>query len=330
MLDVEAEDRPVEGWTPVVEDAAFNDLLRPGAVLRRLATGAVWSEGPVWLPRDGSVIWSDIPNNRVLRWHATDGATVLLDAAEYQNGHALDHDGSILACSHGRRRIERLAADMTVSPVVERWLGRRFNSPNDLVVRSDGSIWFTDPPYGIISDYEGHKADSEIGDNLVFRFDPVTGELDAVTDRVEAPNGLAFSPDKSILYVSDTSSAMLVTDGSGKRHILAFDVVDGRRLANPRVFYALNAALGVPDGFRVDVHGQRVDLRPGWDPRRGARRPSARPAPGPGADLELRLRRPRAGPAVCHGEHVALCDRRLGPRSGPARPTMISRTTARD
>ena len=240
----------------MVEDPAFNDLLRPGAVLRRLATGAVWSEGPVWLPRDGSVIWSDIPNNRVLRWHPTDGATVLLEAAEYQNGHTLDHDGSILACSHGRRRDRAAGADgMTVSPVVERWRGRRFNSPNDLVVRSDGSIWFTDPPYGIISDYEGHKADSEIGDNLVFRFDPVTGELDAVTDRVEAPNGLAFSPDESILYVSDTSSATLVTEGTGKRHILAFDVVDGRRLANPSAFYALDPAQGVPDGFRVDVMG---------------------------------------------------------------------------
>ncbi len=255
MRSVVIVDEPVEGWAPILEDPAFEGLLRPGAVLRRLATGAVWSEGPVWLAEDDSVVWSDIPNNRVLRWQPGEGATVLLEPAEFQNGHTLDRDGSILACSHGRRRIERMALDGTVSPVVERWHGRRFNSPNDIVVRSDGSIWFTDPPYGIISDYEGHTADSEIGDNLVFRLDPATGELDPVTDWVDAPNGLAFSPDESILYVSDTSSATLVTDGTGNRHIVAFDVVDGRRLANPRVFYALDPEEGVPDGFRVDVLG---------------------------------------------------------------------------
>jgi len=253
--EIETDETPVDGWALVVEDRAMHALLRPSALLRRLATGTVWAEGAVWLPEDGSVLWSDIPNDRLLRWHPEQGANVHLEPAEFQNGHTLDLDGSVLACSHGRRRIERLLPDGSAEAIVDRWQGRRFNSPNDIVVASDGAIWFTDPPYGIVSDYEGHKAESEIGDNLVFRFDRATGELDAVTDWVEAPNGLAFSPDESILYVSDTSAAGLGTDAAGNRHIVAFDVVDGRRLANARVFYALDATDGVPDGFRVDALG---------------------------------------------------------------------------
>ena len=243
---------PIEAWQPIVEDPRFEALLRPGAVLHRLATGAYWSEGPVWLPEDGSVLWSDIHNNRVLRWHPDDGASTFLQPSEFENGHTLDHDGSILACSHGHRRLERLGRDGSLTPIVERWQGRRFNSPNDLVVKRDGTIWFTDPPYGIRSDDEGHQADSEIGDCLVFRFDPATGAIDPVTDWVDEPNGLAFSPDESILYVSDTSAAFR-TDGAGNRHIVAFDVVDGRTLANPRVFYAME--VGLSDGFRVDTEG---------------------------------------------------------------------------
>ena len=227
-------------------------LLRPGAVLHRLATGATWAEGPVWLPHDGSVLWSDVVGNRVLRWDPDGRVSVFLADAEFENGHTLDHDGSIVACSHGHRRIERLGLDGTLTPIVDRYQGRRFNSPNDVVVKSDGTIWFTDPPYGITSNREGHQADSEIGDCLVFRFDPRTGELDAVTDWVDEPNGLAFSPDETVLYVSDTSRASHA-DGGGNHHIAAFDVVDGKRLANPRVFYSVDA--WVPDGFRVDVEG---------------------------------------------------------------------------
>lgn len=253
MLDLEplADDTPVEGWAPIIDDLAFDALLRPGAVMRRLATGCVWAEGPVWLPGDGSVLWSDIPNDRVLRWHADDGVSVILRPAEFHNGHVLDLDGSVVACSHGRRRIERLAVDGSVTPIVERFRGHRFNSPNDLIVRSDGTIWFSDPTYGIISDREGHQAASEIGDRLVYRYDPRTGELDALTDRFDQPNGLAFSPDESILYVSDTSDATRQRHGGGP--ITAFDVVAGRTLANPRVLYVV--AGGVADGFRVDVDG---------------------------------------------------------------------------
>jgi gluconolactonase len=250
--DPVADGNPVQGWAPVVDDPALEALLRPGAALHRLATGAIWSEGPVWLPGDGSVIWSDIPNDRLLRWHPDGRVSVFLEPAEFENGHTLDHDGSVLACSHGHRRLERLALDGTLTPVVERYLGKRFNSPNDVIVKSDGTIWFTDPPYGIASDYEGHQAESEIGDCLVFRFDPRTGELDALTALVEEPNGLAFSPDESVLYVSDTSAASR-DDGGGNHHIVAFDVVGGRALASMRVFYVVDD--GLADGFRVDVAG---------------------------------------------------------------------------
>jgi gluconolactonase len=249
--DPKAEDSPVAGWAPIVEDAAFEPLLRSGAVLRRLATGSTWAEGPVWLPHDGSVVWSDVVGNRVLRWFPDGRVEPFLDPAEFENGHTLDHDGSIIACSHGHRRIERLGLDGSQAPIVERYRGMRFNSPNDVVVKSDGTIWFTDPPYGITSDREGHAGPSEIGDCLVFRFDPRTGELDALTDWVDEPNGLAFSPDESVLYVSDTSLAS--RGGAGNHHIAAFDVVDGRSLANPRVFYSVD--VWVPDGFRVDVEG---------------------------------------------------------------------------
>ena len=177
---------------------------------------------------------------------------MFLDPAEFENGHTLDHDGSIIACCHGRRRLERLGLDGTVTPIVDRYRGMRFNSPNDVIVKSDGTIWFTDPPYGITSNREGYEAPSEIGTCLVFRLDPRTDELDAVTDWLEEPNGLAFSPDESILYVADTSLASH-DDGGGNHHIAAFDVVDGRRLASPRVFYSVDE--WVADGFRVDVEG---------------------------------------------------------------------------
>jgi gluconolactonase len=230
----------------------FETLVPREAQLTRIMTGAAWAEGPVWLPADGSVLWSDIPNDRVLRWAPDGSSGVFRDHVDFQNGHTLDRDGSVLACEHGGRRIVRLAADGGATTVVDRFEGRRLNSPNDLVVKSDGTVWFSDPPYGIVGDIEGHKAESELGDSYVFRWDPATATLAIATDALEEPNGLAFSPDESILYVADTSAA-LRTDGTGNHHIVAFDVVDGGVLRNPRVFYV--AEPGIADGFRVDEHG---------------------------------------------------------------------------
>ena len=182
--------------------------------------------------------------------------SVFLRPAEFHNGHVLDLDGSIVACSHGHRRIERMAADGTATPIVERYQGRRFNSPNDVIVRSDGTIWFSDPTYGIISDREGHEAESEVGDRLVYRFDPRTGELDALTDLFDQPNGLAFSPDESILYVSDTSDETKGRHDGGP--IVAFDVVVPR------------AALAGSSGIWAARHAMRRSMSASPDLRSAA------------------------------------------------------------
>lgn len=240
-----------------IYDRRASALVPSRSKMEVLATGCAWSEGPVWMREDGAVLWSDIPNNRMMRWHPDDGVSVWMRSVEFTNGHARERDGSLLHCSHGNRAIVRTRFDADMNPgadeiVIDRYDGKRLNSPNDVVVKSDGTIWFTDPPYGILSNHEGYKSESELGDNFVFRFDPSAGTLDMVSDFVEEPNGLAFSPDESLLYVSDTSAA-LRTDGSGNHHIVAFDVVEGRRLQNPRVFAEINP--GLSDGFRIDVHG---------------------------------------------------------------------------
>ena len=241
-----------------VRDPAWS-AVAAGARLEKLCTGAVWSEGPVWMREDGTVLWSDIPNNRMLRWCPQRGMEVWRHGVEFTNGHTRDLHGNLLHCSHGLRAIVRtpkshdgcVRAETSDEVVVNRFEGRRLNSPNDIVVRSDGTIWFTDPPYGILSDREGHRAASEQPANHVFCFDPGSGLLHAASTVVEEPNGLAFSPDETVLYVSDTSAA-LRTDGSGHHHILAFDV-RGTRLEHPRVVAKISP--GLADGFRVDIHG---------------------------------------------------------------------------
>ncbi len=248
---------------PEVLDARFAPVAAGAGPLERLCTGAVWSEGPVWLRESGELLWSDIPNDRMLAWHPRDGMRVWRERCEFVNGHVRERTGAaatgaLLHCSHGRRAIVRTRLDAFGRPeaddeiVVDRYQGRRLNSPNDVVVARDGAIWFTDPPYGIVSDREGHRADSELGDCYVFRFDPATGALRIVSDLVEEPNGLAFSPDECCLYVTDTSAA-LRTDGGGHHHIVAFDVIGGQDLANPRVFAVVTP--GLADGLRVDVGG---------------------------------------------------------------------------
>ncbi len=219
--------------------------------LVRLCTGAVWSEGPVYLPADGSVVWSDIPNNRMLRWSPDEGMDVFRSPSEFVNGNTLDREGRMVHCSHGQRSINRTEPDGTTHVLVDRWEGRRLNSPNDLVVHIDGSIWFTDPPYGILSNVEGYQAESEIGANHIYRFDPDSGELRVVVTDVEEPNGLGFSPDGSLLYVADTSAAVR-TDGTGNHHIRVYRVSSSRAL-DGRLFCVVDP--GLADGFRLDRHG---------------------------------------------------------------------------
>lgn len=238
--------------------------------LEKLCTGTIWAEGPVWIDsaNGGYLLWSDIPNNRMMRWSDADGMSVWRDKVEFTNGHALDLNGDLLHCSHGLRAVVRtprvngeLRADTSDQILVDRHLGLRLNSPNDLVVKRDGTIWFTDPSYGILSNREGYKAEREQAGHFVYCFDPKSNFLTAMTDTVplsllEDPNGLAFSPDESILYVSDTSAARYSND-SGNHHIAAFDVTQKEgtfALVNPRIFAVI--APGLPDGFRVDAKGQ--------------------------------------------------------------------------
>ena len=238
-------------------DKRFERVLL-GATLEHLCTGAIWSEGPVWIHEDDSVLWSDIPNNRILRWSALDGLSIWRSNAQFTNGHTRDLNGDLLHCSHGRRAIMRtprsfagVQSHTQDEVVVDRFEGRLLNSPNDLVVRSDGTIWFTDPPYGILNDREGYKAPQEQPANFIFCFDPKTSRLHAASSQVEEPNGLAFSPNEKILYVSDTSAAMR-RDGSGNHHIVAFDV-KGMQLSGMRCIAKITP--GLPDGFRVDEMG---------------------------------------------------------------------------
>ena len=234
----------------VVRDPRFERLVPSQAELVRLADGAIWAEGPVYLPDQDAVVWSDVRRNLVRRWSAADGARDLYQPSDFSNGHTLDDDGRVLACEHGLRRVSRYERDGSRTTVIDRYEGKRLNSPNDIVVASDGAIWFTDPPYGILDDSEGYRADSELGGCFVFRLDRTTGELTIATDALEHPNGLAFSPDETTLYVSDTSISRVE---GGNHHIVAFDVIDGDRLGSSRIFDVMDP--GVSDGLRVDVEG---------------------------------------------------------------------------
>jgi gluconolactonase len=235
----------------------MTDLLEAGAELEKVATGSIWAEGPVWIAADRAVRYSDIPNNRILQFSEVSGdLSVYQENVEFTNGRTLDLDGSVLQCSHGRRRVER-DRDGVVENVVDRWAGARLNSPNDVVVKSDGTIWFSDPSYGIQKPTEGHPGELEYGDHYVFRFDPRDGSVVPAVIDVEAPNGLAFSPDESLLYVADSGASPPSGERDparpGGHSIHVYDVFDGRLCKNGREFAEVSP--GVPDGFRVDEHG---------------------------------------------------------------------------
>ncbi|QEL24947.1 SMP-30/gluconolactonase/LRE family protein [Bosea sp. F3-2] len=235
----------------IIHDERFSRLIIGHAKLERLWTGGRWLEGPAYFPAGRYLVWSDIPNNRLMRFDETDGSvSVFREPSQNANGNTADRQGRLIACEHLTRRVTRTEFDGTVRVLADRFEGKRLNSPNDVVEKSDGSIWFSDPSYGIDGDYEGERAESEIGGSYVYRLDPSTGRVEAmIRDRVQ-PNGLAFSPDESILYVVDTGASHVpglpVT-------IHAYPVETGGSLGAPSLF--ATCPDGFYDGFRVDVLG---------------------------------------------------------------------------
>ncbi|MGW2155526.1 SMP-30/gluconolactonase/LRE family protein [Nonomuraea sp. NPDC001699] len=214
--------------------------------LERLHAGTRWAEGPVYFPAGRYLVWSDIPNERMLRWDETTGTVgTFRQPSGYTNGNTIDREGRLISCEQGNRRVTRTEHDGSITVIADRWQGRRLNSPNDAVVRSDGSVWFTDPPYGITSNYEGVVAEQEIDGCHVYRADPVTGEVRMVAGDFVRPNGLAFSLDEKLLYVADTRA----------RHLRVFEVGEDGTLSGGKVF-----AEGTPadnfDGLRLDDTGR--------------------------------------------------------------------------
>jgi gluconolactonase len=245
---------PVRYPDPAVQglDSSFLQYRLFNAAIERLATGFRWAEGPVWFGDGRFLLWSDIPNNRVMKWEEETGAvSVFRKPSNNANGHTRDRQGRLVTCEHDSRRVTRTEYDGTITVLMDRFDGKPLNSPNDVVVKSDGSIWFTDPPFGILGNYEGHRAPVELPTNL-YRIDGATGLATVTTGDVPRPNGLCFTPDESRLYV--------VASGATPREIRVFDVVDGgARLANGRVF--VNCGPGIPDGMRCDTDG---NLWCGW------------------------------------------------------------------
>jgi gluconolactonase len=231
-------------------DERFKTILRPDSKLEKLATGATWSEGPAYLEAEDAVVWSDIPGNRLLKFSHANGLSEFLKPSHFQNGHTLDLEGRLVGCSHGERAVVRLEHDGTWTNLIGHHAGKRLNSPNDIVVKSDGTIWFTDPDYGLIQPHEGYGGTQEQDGCYVYRFDPVTLEIAAVVTDMPKPNGLAFSPDEKTLYVTDTGRSH---DPNANHHIRAYDVLENRRCENGRVFAVIEP--GLPDGFRLDTQG---------------------------------------------------------------------------
>ena len=234
-----------------VLDSRFARLFNAHALVEQLATGCKWAEGPAWFGGGRYLVWSDIPNNRMMRYDETDGSvSVFRYPADNSNGNTVDGQGRLVTCEHGGRRVSRTEHDGTVITLADSFEGKRLNSPNDAVVKSDGSIWFTDPSYGIDSDYEGNKAISAIGACNVYRIDGRTGAVTAVITDMVRPNGLAFSLDEKLLYVADTGRTHKPDHPAEMR---VYDV-DGETVANGRQFCVCTA--GLFDGFRLDADGR--------------------------------------------------------------------------
>ena len=250
-----AQWRPSERYPdPAVEilDPSFARYRLGLASVERLATGMRWCEGPAWFGAGRYLVWSDIPNNRIMRWQEETGrVSAFRQPSNNANGNTRDRQGRLITCEHDTRRVTRTEFDGTITTLIDKFDGKPLNSPNDVVVKSDDTIWFTDPPFGILGFYEGERAEPELPTNI-YRVDGRSGEIAVATGEVNRPNGLAFSPDERRLYVVDASAT--------PRVIRAFDVAEDGRLSNNRVFYQCRDG-ETPDGFRVDVDG---NLWCGW------------------------------------------------------------------
>ncbi len=234
-----------------VLDPRFQKYTLFAAAVERIATGLRWAEGPVWFGDGRYLLCSDIPNNRVLKWdEETGNVSVHRKPSNFANGHTRDRQGRLVSCEHGGRQVVRTEYDGSTTVLADSFNGKPLNSPNDVVVKSDGSVWFTDPPFGIMGHYEGYDATPQ-QPTCIYRWDPATGQCSVVSDAVDKPNGLCFSPDERLLYV--------VESGAEPRRIRVFDVA-GERLVNDRVFFTCGHDVH-PDGFRCDVDG---NLWAGW------------------------------------------------------------------
>ena len=245
---------------PAIEilDPRFAKYRIQSAAVERLWTGARWAEGPVWFGDGRYLLFSDIPNNRMLRWLEDTGeVTVFRSPSNYSNGNCRDRQGRLVTCEHDTRRVTRTEHDGSISVLLDSVEGKKLNAPNDVVVHSDGGIWFTDPGYGIMSNYEGHKAAFELPAN-VYRIDPKTRAATVVVGDMVKPNGLCFSPDEKLLYIVDTGTPKKTGDPTPIR---VYDVVDGVKLANGRIF--VNMAPGLSDGIRCDADGN-IWSAAGW------------------------------------------------------------------
>ena len=229
-------------------DPAFDSYILGNAPVKQIATGFDWVEGPVWFGDAGFLLFSDIPNNRIMRWTPGSGITTYRQPSNYSNGHTRDLEGRLVSCEHGTRRVTRTEHDGQITVIADNFEGKRLNSPNDVVVKSGGTIWFSDPHYGILSNYEGDAAEQELPCNL-YRVDPATGQMDAMVTDANCPNGLAFSPDESRLYMADTGRMF----SDDPQHIRAFDVGPDDRLTGGEVFHVVDP--GCSDGLRVDSDG---------------------------------------------------------------------------